>query len=132
MLEKVKAFFRRSWTILVARFYVLVGLLVGIVPMASGLDWSPFIRRVLYMVPEDLMPIAVGAVIGLTGLLFEYLRTITTASLADKREAGVVNEQLADNPNAEAKIVSGIVIVDPKDGTPLAGGVPEAKAPGAG
>lgn len=126
MLDRAKAFFRRSWTILAARLYIFAGLLVGAAPYATGLDWTPILRRALFMVPDDLMPIAIGAIIGLTGLLFEFLRTITTASLEDKKDAGVANQLLADNPNAEAKIVSQVIIVDPKDGMPL------AKAPGAG
>ena len=119
MLEKAKAFFRHSRQILIARLYVVAGVIVGIAPMFAGVDTTPIWRRIFAFVPDDLAPLAIGAAIGLTGLLFEYLRTLTTASLDDKKEAALLNQSLAPFPNAEAKIVSEVVIVDPKDGTPL-------------
>lgn len=93
MWDKAKALFRRSRTILIARLYTVVGVIVGGAPFVAGFDWTPLIRRAFYFVPDDLMPLAVGGFIALTGLVFEWLRTITTDSLTWKKEETGVRER---------------------------------------
>ncbi len=77
MIDRTKAFFRRSRTIFVARLYVLVGVLVTAEPWVAGQDWTPLMTRIYGNVPPDLRPLAIGATVAATGAVFEYMRRIT-------------------------------------------------------
>ncbi len=65
-------------TVIAARLVTLCGLIVGIhdfiLPYVAGVDWAPFTARV----PAWSVPLLIVA----TGALFEWLRRLTTGSVA--------------------------------------------------
>lgn len=80
MLDRIKSWFAYSRTILAARIYALVGGLVTFhdmaLPYVTGADLTPITAKV--------PPVAwLGLMIG-TGILFEWLRRITTEPLSAK------------------------------------------------
>lgn len=95
MWFKIKAWFSHSRTIFAARLYALAGVLVTThdiaLPYFTGTDLSPITAHV----PNWIWPLLV---IG-TGMLFEWLRRITTQSLADNKEDAI----LVEENKAEAK-----------------------------
>lgn len=81
MWFRIKALFAHSRTILVARLYALAGFLVMthdiVLPFITGADLTPITEKV----PNWVWPlVAIGS-----GLLFEWLRRITTQSLDDNK-----------------------------------------------
>src|ERR1700692_2032720 len=91
---RVKALFAHSKTILAARLYGVAGTLVAVhdiaLPYVASTDVTPLTSRV----PQWAWPLVV---IG-TGVLFEYLRHITTQSLSDNKADSVVADAKAEAP----------------------------------
>ena len=96
-MNKIKAFFRHSRTIVLARLYSLMGLVVTahdfILPYVIGQDWSPLTEKV----PPHLWPF----IIIFTGLLFEWMRTLTKESLKDKNNNGIPDDEEEFDPDAD-------------------------------
>lgn len=80
MITQIKTWFAHSRTILAARMVTLAGGIVSFhdvaLPYIVGTDISPLTSKL----PQWALPMLI---IGL-GLLFEWLRRITTQSLAEK------------------------------------------------
>lgn len=90
---RVKALFAHSKTILVARLYVAAGALVMLhdiaLPFVSSTDVTPLTSQ---LPPWGVPLIGIGS-----GVLFEWLRHLTTQSLADNKTDAIV-AQLSPNP----------------------------------
>ena len=99
-MDKIKAFFDYSRTILAARLYSLVGVLVAlqgaIIPWVAGQDWTPIFNRLFKDIPDDVKPLVIGAVITATGELFVYMRKITDKSLEEKVIVGQAAEKASE------------------------------------
>lgn len=70
--DKVKTFFKYSWTIFLARSTVAFGVVTGVV---GAMDWSPIwatLSTGTWFTKEQLIPIAI-AVVG-QGIMFEVAR----------------------------------------------------------
>lgn len=83
MLDRIKSWFAHSRTIFAARMVTLAGGLTAFhdaaMPYVTGADFTPISAKL----PAWALPlILVGA-----GMLFDWLRHITTESLADKATA---------------------------------------------
>lgn len=76
----------KSRTILGARLYWVGGIVVAIHDMAAslGMDWTPIMTQITAMIPERYRELAAMTAVIATGLLFEYLRRITTTALREK------------------------------------------------
>ena len=84
IIDRVEAtLWDRSRTMLSARLYWLSGALVSIHELgaAAGLDWTPFTDAVGGLVPEQWRGLLVGGILIVTGLLFAWLRKVTTEAL---------------------------------------------------
>lgn len=79
---RTKALFSHSKTIFVARLYAVAGTAVAVhdiaLPYIAGTDVTPLTSK---LPPWGIPVIVIG-----TGIGFEYLRRITTQSLADKAQ----------------------------------------------
>lgn len=86
-----------SRQILVSRFYWIGGFLLTAhdTLAANGFDWTPVVDQFKAWVPEQFRTIAFGLGMVLTGLLFEYLRNLSTAPVGA--------QPAADLPAIEAK-----------------------------
>src|SRR5215472_11322610 len=78
---------RNSRTILISRIYWIAGALVGIHDALAqtafaGLDWTPIGERFLSGVPQDLHGIVLAGATAGTGLVFEWLRKVSTGPVA--------------------------------------------------
>lgn len=84
MLDWLKSKFRYSKTVLAARVFTVAGIAVSahdiILPYAMGQDWTP--------ITKDLPPLVIPVGLVAQGLLFEYLRTVTSQPLIDKIPPG--------------------------------------------
>jgi len=80
MIAKVKAFFAYSKTVLVARLYALAGILVALhdmaLPYVSTADLTPITAKL----PNWFWPVLIIT----TGVIFEWLRRVTTQPLSEK------------------------------------------------
>lgn len=80
-MQRIKAFFAYSKTILVARLYALAGILVALhdlaAPYVASTDLTPLTARL----PSWAWPVIFVS----TGVAFEWLRRVTSESLDDKR-----------------------------------------------
>lgn len=76
----------KSRTILAARLAWVPAALLSIhdTIAAWALDWTPILSRLVKQIPEDMQGLAMAAVIGVIGLVFERLRRITSEPLSDK------------------------------------------------
>ncbi len=77
----------KSRTILVARFYWLAGLLVGLQQLAAsaGVDVTPFVTQLSEYIPEGYRGLAISLSMIVTGVGFEYLRKLTTNPVEDQK-----------------------------------------------
>lgn len=70
--EKVKVWFKKSWTIFLARATMAFGAVTGVV---AAMDWSPIwstLQTGTWFTKEQLLPIGI-ALIG-QGIMFEVAR----------------------------------------------------------
>jgi hypothetical protein len=76
----------RSRTLIVARLYWIGGIVIAIHDtLASyGMDWTPLVNEVTNLIPEQYRPLLLAGFLALTGVAFEWLRRVTTDSLAAK------------------------------------------------
>lgn len=87
MIAAVKAHFLHSRTIFVARVYSYLGVAVtaydGANVYLQGADFTPLSTRALdYVgVPADLRGLTLTALLGVSGIMFEKLRHMTTTPL---------------------------------------------------
>lgn len=75
------ALWSSSRTILIARGYWLLGLLVGLHDLlaAEGFDWTPIVTQVGDFIPPGYRAPALSLFLILTGAIFEWLRHVTAA-----------------------------------------------------
>lgn len=80
----------KSRTIFVGRFYWVAGLVVGVHDAVatfvaqSGVSLTPIVGRLLAVLPADVQPLALPALMYGTGLLINWLRKRTDEPLQDK------------------------------------------------
>ncbi len=106
MWFKVRALFAHSKTILAARIYSAAGVVVvvhdGVGAVLAGQDFTPISTRVMDVlhVAQDFRALVWGLFISATGVIFEWLRRVTTKSLDDKATEAQVQESAATPPVA--------------------------------
>jgi hypothetical protein len=54
---------------------------------AAGADWTPIVNEVAQFLPEKYRPLALAAFLFGSGILFEWLRRITTEPLEERKAA---------------------------------------------
>jgi hypothetical protein len=88
--EKIDAIELKLWsasrTILFARLYWVGGLVIGAHDLIAqaGADWTPLVNEAAAFIPERYRPLALAAFLFGTGVLYEWLRRITTTPVAEK------------------------------------------------
>lgn len=99
---RAKALFAHSRTILAARVYSAAGVVVvahdALGSILVGQDFTPISTRIMDVlhVAQDMRGLAWGLLVSATGALFEWLRHLTTQSLADNKADSVVASVAAD------------------------------------
>jgi hypothetical protein len=83
-ISTVDGLYARSRTILVARGYWIVGLVIGIHDSLAeaGFDWTPLTTQIsdaLTIIPVNMRPWALSSFFIITGIVFEWLRKTTLA-----------------------------------------------------
>ena len=78
-----------SRTILFARLYWVVGIFMTLHDLiaAAGADWTPLVNEIVQFLPEKYRPLALAAFVFGSGILFEWLRRITTEPLEERKAA---------------------------------------------
>ncbi len=82
--EKVEdVLWDKSRSILASRLYWVGGAFVAIHDFLAtqGFDWTPLTTEIMNLIPEryaQYRPLALGIFLMLTGILFEWLRKVTT------------------------------------------------------
>jgi len=76
----------KSRTILAARIAWVPAALLSVhdTIAAWALDWTPILSRLVKSIPDDLQGLAMAAVVGVIGVVFEWLRRITDKPLIEK------------------------------------------------
>ena len=79
------ALWKNSKTILAARFYWVGGLVIGAHDWLaqSGYDVTPMVNEIAAFIPEQYRPLVLAAFLFFSGLLFEWLRWLTTSPVVD-------------------------------------------------
>ena len=53
----------------------------------AGADWTPLVNEIVQFLPEKYRPLALAAFVFGSGILFEWLRRITTEPLEERKAA---------------------------------------------
>lgn len=74
-----------SKTILTARLYWVGGIVVALHDLAAnaGFDWTPITTEIGNFIPGKYRPLVLAVGLAVTGILFEYLRRITTKPVGE-------------------------------------------------
>lgn len=73
-IEKVKSFFKNSWTIFVARFTAVAGLITAAL---GAMDWSPLLGLNIQTGFSKAQAIYLGVITFVQGLMVEIARRRT-------------------------------------------------------
>lgn len=78
ILEKVKRFFNRAWSIFLARLQLVTGLLVA---GLSGADWGPIVGAATSVGVSKTQMLVLGGIVAFQGLLAELARRQGTKTI---------------------------------------------------
>lgn len=75
----------QSKTILTARLYWIGGVIVFLHDLAAqaGIDVTPITNELSNFIPEKYRPLALAGFLMVTGIMFEYLRRITSTPVGE-------------------------------------------------
>lgn len=79
------ALWKNSKTLLVARFYWVGGLAIGAHDWLAqnGFDMTPMLNEIAAFIPEQYRPLALAGFLFFSGIIFEWLRWLTTEPVVD-------------------------------------------------
>ncbi len=84
---------KSSRTILASRLLLVIPLVLGVHDWLAAtypnFDLTPYLTKIMSDVPEQYRAVAVSLTISALGILFEYLRRVTTVPLEAKQGDGV-------------------------------------------